>query len=267
MSSSPKRHKGVSASPIWGSVTCILARVARCFTRRTVLPVLEEADLSRQPKRVQCFVIALAAGVFLLAHPGSAAHAAFLGIQIVAQLNTGSGFVTQGTAFGAPAGGSTPLVVFTPPGDTLRFIVQYDQVATYTQYLTNVLTDDPSEIDYLLGSGVDLSGNGFGPLGAPDQQLNDASPHFGVISSRPTAMVTGQALYRLEYIVQAGVNFDFLKDFTVTLNGAGSGNTINPAMNEASVVVSLQVPEPSALLLLAPGLALLARAGWGRRWG
>jgi len=62
-------------------------------------------------------------------------------------------------------------------------------------------------------------------------------------------------LYRVDYIVQAGVNVDSLRDFTVVFSVLFSpGDSIDSQTDTASVVVNA-IPEPASLMLLASGLA------------
>ena len=97
-------------------------------------------------------------------------------ITIDVEVSSGGAFVSQGTA---TAGGDI-LDVLVNPGDTLRFIVGIGSglEENLTSYATNVNADDPNEIDYITGSGVELSGINFAPLADPDYQLDDDTPEL-----------------------------------------------------------------------------------------
>jgi len=202
-------------------------------------------------------LVAVAVGPWISTPP---AQAASLGIQIVVELDTGGGFVSQGTAAGAGAGASIPLIVTASAGNTLRFTVRYDTaVVSYNAYGTTIVTDDPTEIDFKNGSATDLSGKGFASgAGNPNFGLNDTAPAASGGNSAGSGTSTVQDLYRVEFIVTGPVT-DALRDFTVNLTATGTGNTVNTAAREASVRVDEAiVPEPSTFLLLGSGLAALA---------
>jgi hypothetical protein len=182
-------------------------------------------------------------------------RAASLGIQITVFRNGN----LVGTAAGGVAGAAPTLTVTAAPGDTLRFQVALDQSATFNSYSTTIATDDPTEIDFVNGSGMDLSGKGFTGGGNPNTTLNDASPASGAASVPGSGgSVTTQDLYRLDYTVQPGVTNDASADIRINLVSIGS-NTVNTAIREAALRVDAQAPEPASLLLLGIGLIPLMR--------
>ena len=178
------------------------------------------------------------------------AGAARVGIQVTVFRN-GS---LVGTALGGVVGGLPTLIVTASPGDTLRFEVALSQTATFQSYATNIRTDDPTEINFVNGSAVELSGKGFTGGGNPNTNLNDGSPGVGAGNIPGSGgTVTSQVIYRLDAIVQPGVVTDLSSDFRVTLQNIGS-NTVNTLAREAAVRVDAQNPEPPSLLLLGMGL-------------
>ena len=73
--------------------------------------------------------------------------------------------------------GGPVLIVSVAPGDTIRFLVSIvgtPDDPNLTSYDSTVTADDPTEIDYIVGSDVELSGLGF--AFSPNGSLNDVDP-------------------------------------------------------------------------------------------
>lgn len=216
--------------------------------------------------RHRAFVFALTLLLGVISAPASA-RAGFLGIQVEVLVDSGGGFGFQGIA---PSNG-TVLPVVVDVGSTIRFIVGLSGTlsADLTAYNTTVTADDPTEIDYLVGSGVDLTGLTFNIVANPNNTLNDATPGSGQVNSAvggvSPASVDKQ-LYWIDYIPQVGLTgADGLTGVDFSVTGVISSTTgADIVTGTAKVQLYPGVPEPATLLLLGSGLAGLAGFGLKR---
>jgi hypothetical protein len=197
--------------------------------------------------------------LWVLGPLGSPAQGADLGIEIDVEVDSGSGFVPIGTATG---GGST-LDVSVSPGDKVKFIMFLlgtPDDSVLQLYETNVTADDATEIDYIVGSGEELTGLGFHVTRNPDNQLTDGTPGFGFVDSAvgSVALSAGLSFYSLEYTVQSGVNSDALVDFSVKLENLASSPGNDTAARNGTETARVRLNrDPSSIPALSlNGLAL-----------
>jgi len=153
------------------------------------------------------------------------------------------------------------LIVTASPADTLRITWALGTDTDVGRYDGLISPVDATEVSRVVGSALELTGQGFDPGGNPNaadtEQIYDAWS-----DGAPTGFAGNDGeLWRIEYVVTAPVT-DAATDMTYTF-GPGACLTdssgVCPGTSATNAVrASLRVdavPEPSTLLLLASGLA------------
>jgi hypothetical protein len=194
--------------------------------------------------------------------PGSAAATtvgANLLVSIVGQPGTYD-------AFGGPdAATNTPLDLAVDPGDVLEIYLRIDVGLPMHLYNTTITATDPSQVDFVNGSAVDLTGLGFSLVADPNTTLTDGTPSTGSGGSNLGATaLSSNTLYRLRYQVSPTFLADGTRDITLAIDSIVFGNlndSLDPNLDTASIRLqqAAAVPEPGSLALLGTGLAALAR--------
>jgi hypothetical protein len=212
----------------------------------------------RLSRLVLCISLALA----MITMTAQAVRAAAIGLNIEVFVNG----LSWGTAVGgADTNTNTPLPVIALVGDTIRFVVSFDQNESFLAYGTDITVNadndagGSADLRYVAGSAVELTGAGFAL--SPDSTLNDMTPTRGRVTSAGQGGTATPNLYRLDYIAQNVNRIDFSRNFTVVLTGfaplVGSEDYADAFKDTASVSVAVVelIPEPATATLLGLGLA------------
>ena len=156
------------------------------------------------------------------------------------------------------------LIVTANPGDRLLITWALGTDTDILRYDGLISGVDTTELSRDIGSALELTGQGFDPIGNP----NAPDPgDFGYLASSdgaPTGFAgNGGELWRIEYTVTTPVT-DAATDMTYTIGPGqcyGFGGICPGTSATDAVSASLRVdavPEPAALPLLGSALAVLA---------
>lgn len=190
------------------------------------------------------------AAIVVALMPATAAHALLVKVQI-----------NFGPVITGPDNGT--LAVQANPGDTLRITWALGTDSSIRLYRGLVFGVDNTEINRFGGFALELTGQGFDPAGNPNAPFPGEFSYNAWSDGAPIGFAGGGGeLWRIDYTVtnpvtdgDADISFRFDDVFQCQVDPAGA---CPGTPGSASLRIDA-VPEPSSLLLLGSGLALLAR--------
>ena len=156
------------------------------------------------------------------------------------------------------------LVVQANPGDLLRITWALGTDSSIDLYRGLVSGVDTTEITRFVGSALELTGQGFDPVGNPNAPFSGEFGYNAWSDGAPIGFAGNDGeLWWVDYIVTNPIT-DAATDISFRFEDPGFECSAFPAGScpgtpgTASLRIDA-VPEPSNVLLLGSGLALLAR--------